>query len=63
MAQPTGRGVGVPVHPTETPGVLQVESKYMTARHYKTIINMETISVLISFPRPGVSCLIIAIVQ
>ena len=61
MAQPAGRGVGVPVRPTETPGGLQVESKYVAARHYKTIINMETISVLISFSRPGVSCLIITI--
>ena len=61
MVQPAGKGVGVPVHPTETPGGLQVESKYMAARHYKTIINMETISVLISFPHPGVSCLIIII--
>ena len=45
--------------PTKTPGGLKVASKYMAARHYKTIINMETISVLISFPHPGVSCLII----
>ena len=59
MVQPAGKGVGVPVHPTETR--LQVESKYMAARHYKTIINMETISVLISFPHPGVSCPIIRI--
>ena len=63
MAQPAGRGVGVPVHPTETPGGLQVESKYVVARHYKTIINMETISVLISFSHLGVSYLIITIVQ
>ena len=61
MVQPAGRGAGVTVHPTEAPGGLQVESKYMAARHYKTIINMETISVLISFPHPGVSCLIITI--
>ena len=63
MVQPADQGVGAPVHPTEEPGGLQVESKYMTARHYKTIISMETISVLISFPLPGVSCLIITIVQ
>jgi len=25
MVQPAGRGVGVPVHPTETPGGLQVD--------------------------------------
>jgi len=61
MAQPADRGVEVSVHPTEAPGGLQVESKYMVARYYKTIINMETISVLISFLRPGVSCLIITI--
>ena len=61
MAQPAGRGVGVLVHPTETLGGLQVESKYMAARHYKTIINMETILVLIIFPHPSVSCLIIRI--
>ena len=59
MAQPAGKGVGVPVHPTEALGGLQVESKYMAARYYKTIINMEIISVLISFPHPGVSYLII----
>ena len=53
MVQPAGKRVGVPVHPTEAPGGLQVESKYMTARLYKTIINMGTISVLISFPHPG----------
>jgi len=63
MAQPAGRGVGVPVHPTEAPGFLQVEFKYMAALHYKTIINIEIISVLISFPHPGVSCLIIEFVQ
>ena len=63
MAQSVGRGVGVSVHPTEAPGGLQVESKYMAARHYETIINMETISVLISFPHPGVSCLILEFVQ
>jgi len=59
MAHPTGRGVGVPAHPTETLGGLQVESKYVAVRHFKTIINMETISVLISFPHPGVSYSII----
>ena len=59
MAQPGGRGVGVPVHPMETPGGLQVESKYVAARHFKTIINMETISIFISFPHPCVSCSII----
>jgi len=59
MAQLAGRGVGVSVHPTETPDGLQVESKYVAARYYKTIINMEIISVLISFPHPGVSCSII----
>ena len=63
MVQLAGREVGVPVHPTETLGGLQVESNYVAARHYKTIINMETISVLISFPHPGVSCLIIIIVS
>jgi len=61
MAHPAGRGVRVPVHPTEIPGGLQVESKYVAALHFKTIINKETISVLISFPHPGVSCLIITI--
>ena len=59
MAQPTDRGVGVPVHPTETLGGLQVKSKYVAARHFKTIISMKTISVLISFPHPGVSSSII----
>jgi len=34
MAYPTGRGVGVPVHPMETPNGLQVESKYVAARHF-----------------------------
>ena len=61
MAQLGGRGVGVPVHPMKTHGGLHVESKYMAARHYKTIINMETISVLISFSHLGVSYLIIII--
>ena len=59
MVQPAGRGLGVSVHLTETPGSLQVESKYVAAPHFKTIINMETISVLISFPHPDVSCSII----
>ena len=47
--------------PYEKPDDLQVKSKYVAARHYKTIINMETISVLISFPHSGISCLIIII--
>ena len=59
MSQSADKGVGVSVHPTEAPGGLQVESKYMAARHYKTIINMKTISVLISFFHSGVSCSII----
>ena len=63
MAHPTGRGVRVPVHSTETSSGLQVESKCVVARHFKTIINMETILVLISFPYSSVSCLIITIVQ
>ena len=28
-----GRGVGVPVHPTETPGGLQVESQELVVQH------------------------------
>ena len=45
MVQQAGKGVGVPVHPTEEPGGLQVESKYMTARHYNTIINLSLIHI------------------
>jgi len=45
--------------PTEIPSSLQVESKYVATRHYKTIINIETISVFNSFSHPGVSCSII----
>jgi len=63
MAHPTGRGVRVLVHSTETSSGLQVESKYVAARHFKTIINMETILVLISFSHSSVSYLIITIAQ
>ena len=33
MAYPTSRGVGVPVHPTETPGGLQVKFQELVVQH------------------------------
>ena len=33
MAHPAGREVGVPVHPTETPDDLQVESQVVVVQH------------------------------
>jgi len=52
-------GVGVPVHPTEIPGGLHVESSVLVVQHLYATINTKTILVLISFPHLGVSCSII----
>ena len=52
-----GKGVGVPVHPSETPGGLQVESYRKLYNICMATINTEAISIPINFPHPGVSCL------
>jgi len=49
------RGVGVPVHPTETPDGLLIESQVIVVQHCMATINTKAISVPISFLHPGVS--------
>ena len=63
MAQPAGRGVGVLVHPTETPGGLQVESQELVVQYLYDHHKHGSYIGTHQFFRHGVSCLIITIVQ
>ena len=47
----------MPVHPSETPGGLQVEYYRKLYNICMATINTEAISIPINFPHPGVSCL------
>ena len=47
----------MPVHPSEAPGGLQVESYRKLYNIFMATINTEAISIPINFPYPGVSCL------